>query len=305
MDVSNLNENGKNTITVSATDTAGNVSTEAQLFVTVKKKSVAEVMPNTNFGESTDGSGQSGGPYVNYDPNGGSGSDMDINGNGNSKDDWRLFYNDKKNVFLIAADYVKNTKVPTTAAGMKTYSTYTVYWDSIPGSQWSLTTATNALFMYSTFGGSEINQYNGRCVSRLLNTDNWTSFVNGTFADKVIGGSTLEMWLASWNAHEDKARYPRLITRTTSGSGFTIGKEGGSTSGGINLKSYNGYQNKLYWPHGEDGDLDSCYGYWLAAPAGWDHESLMCVNCSGGVTYNTYSNYWYAYRCAPRSSSKI
>ena len=48
--IENLQE-GDNTITVTATDKAGNTSDTATLIVTVKKKTMAELLPQTGFGE--------------------------------------------------------------------------------------------------------------------------------------------------------------------------------------------------------------------------------------------------------------
>ena len=267
-------------------------------------------MPQKDFGEDENGR-ITGGPFVDYNPGGGASSDMDINGDGNSKNDWRLFYNDSRDVFLIAADYVKKEKVPNTTAttssgtGLTRHSSssyaYSVYWNSIPSSsQWSMSTDTRDLFKYTTFR-SEVNDYSGRCVSTLLNTNNWTSFVNGKFADKAIGGSTLEMWVASWNAHNNTTNYPKLYTNTRSGYGFYIGRSSSPTGYYVDLSSYQGYSNQLYFPH--KSNVGNCYGYWLAAPSAGGNYSLMFVGYYGGVYSYDYTN--DDLRCAPRSSSKI
>ena len=41
------------------------------------------------------------GDYVEYN--------VDLNGDGDITNDWRIFYNNGENIFIIAADYVKNT----------------------------------------------------------------------------------------------------------------------------------------------------------------------------------------------------
>ena len=54
---------------------------------------------------------------------------VDLNDNGKYTDDWKIFYNDGKNVYLIAADYLDNSKIPE-EAGMTTYGKYNAYWET-------------------------------------------------------------------------------------------------------------------------------------------------------------------------------
>lgn len=46
------------------------------------------------------------GDYINYN--------VDLNDDGDITNDWRIFYDDGKNVFIIAANYLPNTKLPQT-----------------------------------------------------------------------------------------------------------------------------------------------------------------------------------------------
>ena len=104
------------------------------------------------------------------------------------------------------------------------------------------------------------NTYVGE-VSTLLNTDNWTGFVKGEYAEYAIGGPTLEMWFASWNKHED---YERLYLNFTE-NGYFVGKEANpSTCTSIELTDTSG----LYF------SSEINHNYWLAT---------VLANDSGGA----------------------
>ena len=114
-----------------------------------------------------------------------------INYSANGVTAWKIFYhNSSGNVFVITSGYLPNSKVPS-GAKMSTSGTYGAYWPSVPSTQ-TVSSETRTLFMSSWSNFS--SYYNGRAVSTLLNTSNWTSFVNSTYATSAIGSPTLDMW---------------------------------------------------------------------------------------------------------------
>jgi hypothetical protein len=103
----------------------------------------------------------------------------------------------------------------------------------------------------------------------MLDSANWTNFKDSNYALDAVGGPTIEMWVASWNAKG----YTALETEINS-TGYYIGKEGedlagiadnwDETAGGyyIDLSSDTaGYGDELYYPHQEPVDDENCYGY--------------------------------------------
>lgn len=90
--------------------------------------------------------------------------------------DWKVFYNDGTNVYIILGDYLNNLLIPT-STGMTTTGTYQAYWAS----------------------GSVAD--NTEAVATLTNTENWSAFATGTGAQSATGGPTNEMFVASWNAN--------------------------------------------------------------------------------------------------------
>ena len=112
--------------------------------------------------------------------------------------------------------------------------------------------------------------------------------VNSTYADAAIGGPTLEMLVASWNA-----KYPtQKLQFGVNSTGYQIGKESGSLSIYVSVADYEGFDNSLYYPHNKSGNTshwNSCHGYWLASPASYLYSSAMFAYRDGGIRYHDYN----------------
>ena len=141
------------------------------------------------------------GDYVDYP--------IDVNNDGDTTNDWRLFYvaddaiNDdltiSGQVFLITADYVEGSSeyLDLDATGLSVSSSrpYALYWSysSVPEKQWTdlMSDTTNSIFMFKYTYGSSSTKNNMNTISTLLNTENWTKFVDSSYANYAIGSPTL------------------------------------------------------------------------------------------------------------------
>ena len=222
------------------------------------------------------------GDYIDYP--------IDLNGNGKTTDDWNIFYVADGNaegeqaggayednigdVYIIAADYLKNTDSRLKLSSMGTITkngTYSIYWKTtgaIPARQVTGTesrtvvgrantsTTINKLFMQNKFGTLNSN-VNCKAVSALINTANWTGYVNTSYADYAIGAPTLEMWVASWNAkYGDKLK----LYTNKNGYGYYVGTGSNSTTSyEQSITSVDeGYKNVLYVPYRTKIDSYKC-----------------------------------------------
>ena len=228
----------------------------------------------------------------------------------NGQDDWKIFYSDGEHIFLITGDYVDlsvanrlNSNTGMTKIGDK----YRVYWNPAPtilqtntdknGNNIDGTVKTRFMATGYTLNSSNANS---KCVSTLLNASNWESYKdNGNMAEYAIGGSTIEMWMASWNK-----RYPsdKLYCNQTNSYGYYVGTGSNPSSTYISSDTMNqkeGYKNSaLYYPHKSgvsDGD-DSCYRYWLASPYARGSDYVLGVACGGAVNDNECNNTWVGVR---------
>lgn len=201
----------------------------------------------------------------------------------NGVSDWKIFYTDNTNVYIISSDYVPNSKVDTTSLGMKTGgSIYNVYWHS--DSDLIDTTLSVENWMLrgnSTFGRSQNNYY---ATASLMNTTKWKGFVNSIYAETAIGGPTLDMYIASWNEV-----YPsEKIHLSANETGYYLGTSENPNTHIVDMKETRGYTNTLYYPH--TTRYENCYGYWIASPSALHLDMLFVVIYSGhvyGASYGT------------------
>ena len=228
------------------------------------------------------------GDYVEYN--------VDLNGDGDITNDWRIFYNNGENIFIIAADYVESSKVNLGATEMNRVADESGYSSYIYNLNWD-GTLTNAghsamneivtsMFMYNDYlvqNPTSANT-NAKATKAMLTQPAWDSFRDSNnYAQFVIGGPTLEMWVASYNAKG----YTPLYTNVNN-TGYYIGNSEGTTDYyySVTDDSNNGYGDTLYFPHQKV--VSNCYGYWLASPSASVANGVMNVYCVGSVDNFNY-----------------
>ena len=198
---------------------------------------------------------------------------------------WKVFYATTDRIYLIASDYVHYSKLTNAYKnGASCYNTsdypYSYYWAS-GGTNLETTGRQDGIFMATGYTLNSSNQ-SSKCVSGLLNTNNWTAFVDTNYADYAIGGPTLNMYIASWNAKG----YTKLFTNTST-NGYYVGKSANPVTDAVDISSDTaGYGDTLYYPH--QSDYYNCYGYWLAAPHAANAGCIVRVHYSGIVYDDAY-----------------
>ena len=206
---------------------------------------------------------------------------------------WKVFYATTDRIYLIASDYVHYSKLTNAYKnGASCYNTgthpYIYYWAS-GGTSLETTGRQDGIFMATGYTLNSSNQ-SSKCVSGLLNTNNWTDFVDTNYADYAIGGPTLNMYIASWNAKG----YTKLYTNTNT-DGYYVGTSANPTTYDVNMSSDTaGYGDTLYYPH--QSAYPSCYGYWLVAPSAYNTINIMNVNYGGYVSYNSCNDNTFGVR---------
>ncbi len=256
---------------------------------------------------------------------------VDLNNDGNNKNDWKVFYVDEEGrTFIIATDYVSrnNCKALETAISttkMIIISDYCYYWDSGKAEyncyDGHNTIVTNDhtqnkrqcsypdIFMGTGYYCSDHvgtdgkgGNTNSRCASSLMCTDNWSSFVDANYgATYAIGGPTLEMWVASWNQKHGSDKdenginlYANVNSNNAEIYGYNIGASEDTTETNKDITSCtNGYDDALYFPHQTN---ENCYGYWLASPSASGLRDMMGVFYNGSVGKVDYFSGSYGLR---------
>ena len=116
----------------------------------------------------------------------------------------------------------------------------------------------DSLFMATNYQLNE-NYVNSKCVSTLLNTDNWKDFVDTQYADYAIGGPTIEMFVASWNKKHDE----KLFADNTNEYGYYIGRKEKPTDFFTYIED-----DELYFIKYNEENYAT--GYWIASPSAND-----------------------------------
>ncbi len=261
------------------------------------------------------------GSYVEYK--------VDLNNDNDYTNDWKLFYagneSGEDRLFLIAADYVPtNNKNLVEAMGlakmekatMEGFENLSVNWnDDAPEYQTiSNTEDFFKLIMYNTPDNENKEVNCVKCVSTLLNPENWKSFKSDK-AEYVIGGSTLEMWIAAWNAtNPTEDEFLELDAQVQNNFGYYWGKKGGLLGrdyifvDGIRQKDNSDYKmsnlkleilkNKYstFFPHTQEeniaanGATGNCNGYWIASPRAINEKDPIVIVTTGIVSFCDYNS---------------
>ena len=212
----------------------------------------------------------------------------------NGQNDWKIFYSDGEHIFLITGDYINPAEKDRISTETEmTISNYSVYWASAPTFTENIDTTILERFKATEYN---INDYkyrlNSRCISKLLNVNNWSNYKDvGDKAENAIGSPTIEMWIDSWNS-----RYPKdkVYRRADVKNGYCIGK---SSNPQLNdrleakeMTRKEGYNNKLYYLHTGTNGWNGTSGYWVASPHADSARTLFFVSSNGAVTTYDYSS---------------
>lgn len=209
-----------------------------------------------------------------------------VNYSANGIDNWKIFYNDGTNVFLISSDYVDNKKIPNTL-GILTDGTYKVCWQQenlIYKNSEEITNNVANKYLFSYKNKYTSDHTNIRVVASLLDTSKWIDFVDKTVAESAIGSPTLEMFCSSWN----QKGYGKLYCNNYDERGYFIGGNDNPTTVKYYVDTDNGYHDTLYYPH-QEATEDGCLGYLLASPIARDGGCIMRISIYGNINYRHYS----------------
>lgn len=218
----------------------------------------------------------------------------------NGISDWRIFYSDENNVFLITTDYLPAEKAVACNSTMTANEVYGVYWDRTKNDELTVADTANVdKFSPVTsetvkFTGNYATYLSGKCVSTLLDTNKWTVFVDSSKASLAIGSPTLNMLIASWNA-----KYPsdKLFCNNSDQIGYKVGTSSNPNNPYIDNSEMiikEGYQlaeeNNMYFPH--KNTVGGSIGYWLASPSSNGTERVVNVNYNGISNDDPGNNYF-------------
>ena len=214
---------------------------------------------------------------------------VDLNDDGDTTNDWKIFYAENGNTFIIAADYLLYDKVPENAETREITGDgydYSVRWlDPSNNGSTDISSSVADKFKFTWLDeGRESDEGNIKVATVLLNTSIWSEFASGIEGAEAIGTPTLEMFIASWN---QKYSDSKLYYAINEENDYLVGNTENPTTAQVLMNTSEGYNDELYYPHQED--YHNCWGYWLVAPNSTRY--LMTVEYGGSIMATTgYNN---------------
>ena len=161
------------------------------------------------------------GDYVNYS--------IDYDKDGDTSDDWRIFYNDGECIYLIASDYVILDEFATS-----------YYGDSL-----------------ILEGIAEVTSVD-EAIIFLQDKEKWTNILGDEMVKYAVGATTIQMFADSWNQkHPDKKMY-----LSKGENGYYMGKTENPTSNSF------GGEDDLYFFRKGSLSTYLTMGMWIASKSG-------------------------------------
>ena len=200
---------------------------------------------------------------------------------------WKIFYADTEddNIYLIADTYVPLTNTTGTKNYVPTgydmtngrYGFDLIAYKNYNGIADVASDISNKwLEKYATAGYTSNNKYkNGRATAYLLDTNAWSGFKDSTYAEYVVGGPTVELFVASYN----KTHTTRTIRTQVNTTGYQIAWNGGTFSNGI----YGLNENENLYVISDTFGNPPISQMWLASPSASTEDDVMSVNYEGSI----------------------
>lgn len=205
---------------------------------------------------------------------------IDLNNDGNTKNDWKIFYDNGEYTYIIASEFIESSKIPTNMHMklLTSNSNIYAYWDNsyINNEMKELQGNLQERFMLGQYE-LDSSKENSKVVSTILNTINWEDYIN-EYSDYAIGSPTLNMWISSWNSKYNNDK----IDSQVANNGYKIkNKSTSNFEDSIKLESTKGYEDKLYYPSHENSN------YWIAS-TGDDGQYIYHISSSGELESTYY-----------------
>ena len=207
---------------------------------------------------------------------------------------WRIFYADESNVYLIASDYIHKNYAPESAKNtlynngngyqlsfnnvIKDYNTGAA---NITDSR--ITKWINYVKDYPSATGNGIQS-----VAFMLDEARWSAkYANPKYAEYAIGGPTLELWCESY-----KATHDRYVECSYNDTGYLVNWSDSTSSPSYNVSIVEDEEDLYYIK----SKIYKAFAMWLASPAAASSDYLMCLTYGGRVGTNIYTDRFTGFR---------
>lgn len=211
----------------------------------------------------------------------------------NGVEDWKIFYSDGSNVYLITSDYIDPVKLPEKngakpdqgdAANYPKGARFNNILRKYSGTA-NITDEKMKAFNSDYFDNNYTStNSNMKAVAYMLDKDIWSDFVNRTVAEYAVGGPSVEMLLKSYceKVPEKKDLYK---TQASSEIGYQVSNNGGTSYANFISGMLSTREDLYVLPQNKGANAT-----WLASPSAVNGYCVMNVYYGGGVSNNGYNN---------------
>ena len=214
----------------------------------------------------------------------------------NGISDWKIFYSDGNNVYLITSEYVDPAKLPSKGEGddaakpANTNSSHpkaatfgnilTKYSGSANITDEKMKAFNSDYFDKNYTSGND----NMKAVAYMLDKDIWSDFANSSVAEYAVGGPSVEMLLKSYceKVSEKKDLYK---TQASSATGYQVSNNGGTSYVDYIIGMLSTSEDLYVLPQNKGADA-----MWLASPSARYGNYVMDLYCNGYVSGNYYND---------------
>ena len=226
----------------------------------------------------------------------------------NGVNDWKIFYSDGSNIYLITTEYVDPAILPSKEGAKPDCADPTNYpkaarFNNIlvkySGSS-NITDEKMKAFNSDYFKKNYTSENNNmKAVAYMLDKEIWTSFANSSVAEYAVGGPSIEMLIKSYCIkHPDKKDLYK--SQASSATGYQVSNNGG-TSYANYISGMLRTDDILYLLPETNTILDSgnksgANAMWLASPSSHYGDGVMYVNYGGYVATIDSSNAGIGFR---------
>ena len=203
---------------------------------------------------------------------------------------WRIFYADEENVYLIADDYIHYNYAPTGRKGTPLYKNtdYELSFDNVYQDYTGASDITDErITKWISCVKDNKNEIGAgiQSIAFMLDELRWSAkYANTTYAEYAVGGSTLELWCASY-----KATHDRYIEATYDSIGYTVKWSDSTGSPSYSVSGADDYKDLYYI---KSSTSKASY-MWLASLTRFTADRLIIVDHSGYVWHLNYNSAKY------------
>lgn len=211
----------------------------------------------------------------------------------NGVEDWKIFYSDGSNVYIITSGYVDPAKLPSKDGAKPDQGDATNYpkaarFNNIlrkySGTA-NITDEKMKAFNSDYFDNNYTSTNNNmKAVAYMLDKDIWSDFANRTVAEYAVGGPSVEMLTKSYceKVPEKKDLYK---TQASSETGYQVSNNGGTSYANYISGMLSTSEDLYVLPQNKGANA-----MWLASPSAGGNNNVMNVYCGGGMSNNGYNN---------------